>query len=197
MEEGRSTVSSPFVAQAQRLSMDERCRHDLSSQQRHSSVSDKQVRFGADPRSIDPRSESSQVRHEIQPDSEDPDESQEIQTAQKTDTMGAMDDMDDDMDEEEEDHMEMDPRIEEKIARIKNNYQQSALSGTDLTKDNTSASFPMTGANRSLNQPFSKNTSSLYHQPIDESEHRNVQRLEEVLKRQRERLENINGAFQQ
>lgn len=113
-------------------------------------------------------------------DSEDPDETLNDEkglTAQKSSQM----------DEEEEQY---DPRLEQKIQRIKSNFHTSG----DMTKDNTSLSNAA-GMRSHHQQQTSKGTSSLGHVDV-EAESKNMSRLEEVLKRQRERLESLSGAFQ-
>ena len=105
----------------------------MQSQKTSSLSQDKQVRFGDDPRSM-----SSQPLQIDEHDSEDPDESPEenqIDTAKKTD-------LQDEYDDEEE---EYDPRIEQKIQKIKSNFMTSG----DMTKDNTSASNAVVTGNRS------------------------------------------------
>ena len=78
-----------------------------------------------------------------------------------------------------------------KIQQIKNNYNH--LSG-NLTKDNTSSSNPVDS--RSMLNQASKNSAIISnHHSSDDSSNKNISKLEEVLKRQRDRLENISNAF--
>jgi len=120
--------------------MDDRCRHEMASHSQKQSMfsngEKRSVRFGDDPRSAlssqrQPMKEIEVMEH----DSEEPDDSPDRAPSTEQKAMHIEEE------EEEFSQSEYDPRLEQKIEQIKNNYAKDShrhqTSGGDLTKDNT------------------------------------------------------------